>query len=542
MKKIDNPRFFGVITIIIALLICTGAMYINYISLEIDNHSSYDKTLLPAKNESNPTGYINDDFSVDKNFKSHLPIVILDTDGVQPPISTYQIEDGTFRDIEGLDPYVSGTLTILNSGNSDYNYLSDEPETESEIIIKRRGNSSMRYEKAQWLIKLRSESGQERELDILSMGEGNEWVLNGTMADKSFMRNYIAYWSASQFMPFVPDNEYCEVLIKNEGNYYYNGIYLLGENISQGSNRVDIEKYAPSDSINSYIVRRDREDENAVMLNTFGIKEGLYPESHAFGVIYPGRNSIQPEMINYIEESISLFEKAIYSNNSKVQDTYSRYINVESFADYFILNEFFASYDSGNYSTYFYADKNGIINMGPVWDFDGTMDNYYYEPLEYDSLGLQIKPWFDRLCLDEKFISLLEERYVDISRGALSSTIVSRKIDEITAYLGPAINRDWLRWNHIYAVDAQEKSSSRILQSYIDEDGDLIRRNAKTFEEEILRIKAALSNHSKYIYDNISTLKHTAEFSSGLSNYSGAFLLLALLAFLIPAFWVEYKK
>ena len=46
----------------------------------------------------------------------------------------------------------------------------------------------------------------------------------------------------------------------------------------------------------------------------------------------------------------------------------------------------------------------GKLTMGPVWDFDGAMDNYMYEPFETGSLAFYTKPWFNRLCKDEGFL------------------------------------------------------------------------------------------------------------------------------------------
>ena len=50
-------------------------------------------------------------------------------------------------------------------------------------------------------------------------------------------------------------------------------------------------------------------------------------------------------------------------------------LDMDSFVDFFIINEFFASYDAGQHSTYMYKSAEGKLTMGPYWDFDGAMDN-----------------------------------------------------------------------------------------------------------------------------------------------------------------------
>ena len=100
-----------------------------------------------------------------------------------------------------------GTVTLLDRPGGE-NKLGDLPAVTSNIQIKRRGNSSMMYEKAQWLMKLQTESGQDNDLDLLGMGSEHEWILNGSMWDKSMMRNYLGFWLAAQTTLLVPDSRF----------------------------------------------------------------------------------------------------------------------------------------------------------------------------------------------------------------------------------------------------------------------------------------------------------------------------------------------
>ena len=67
----------------------------------------------------------------------------------------------------------------------------------------------------------------------------------------------------------------------------------------------------------------------------------------------------------------------LYSQDEALFKTYDRYIDVDSFVDYFLLNEFFGNYDAGNHSTYMYKESGGKLHIGPVWDFDQAMNNYF---------------------------------------------------------------------------------------------------------------------------------------------------------------------
>lgn len=497
--------------------------------------SAYSVPLPPAPLEQDPLSHIGEAFSVDPDFTSHLPIVILDTNGIEPPVnSRLDAAQGRFVNIDGIEPYVDGTMELI-CGESGVNSLRDTPSVTSAIRIKRRGNSSMLYEKGQWLVKLVTGSGQYNDVDLLGMGPEHEWILNGSMFDKSMLRNYLAYSIASEFLPYTPDNHYCEVISRNGDTYTYQGVYLMGESIKQGADRVNIADYTVSRAFNSYLVRRDRLDDDAVTLETYGRLNGFSAEYLA--LLYPNKHSVTADTVHYVEQDISAIEQILYSDDPEVFAAYPRVIDVDSFVDYFLLNEFFASYDSGNFSTYFYKDLGGKLCMGPVWDYDGTMDNYLPEGLKAEHTALQTKPWFDRLCRDRTFLERLERRYAQLRRGSLSEAHVMERTDEIIQYLGVAQEREWARWGHWYAT--QNKYS---LLDEVREDGTVVHRNASTYQDEIYRLKTALRAHGNSIPEALKALQRSAPVSTGLNEWMGWLLLLAAFVFFAPAVYVGFRK
>ena len=393
----------------------------------------------------------------------------------------------------------------------------------------------MNFEKAQWLIKLVTDSGQDREIDILGMGAEHEWILNGSMYDKSMLRNYLAYSVISKIMQYTPDSRFCEVLIKKGTSYSYQGVYLLCESIKQGTNRVDIAEYKERDTFNSYLVRKDRYDVEALTLENYGRIHGFNPEY--LSLLYPSKYRATVDMAEYVNRDISYIEEILYSEDTKIFGSYKDVINVDSFVDYFLVNEFFGNYDAGNNSTYFYKDLGGRLSMGPVWDFDGAMDNYIYEPLDTESLAFNTKPWFDCLCKDINFVKKLENRYTKLRQGPLSNDYVIGKIDEIISYLGGAIDREWMRWGHWYTSENMYS-----LKDYTGNDGVTLKRNAVTYDDEIYRIKTVLREHAANIPDSLKLLEKNTEMTTGLSKWMGWLLLLAAVVFLIPAVLVSYKK
>lgn len=531
-------RLVEAIAIVLMLALCLAAS-IGYTALHGNpGRSSYADTLPAAPIEDNPIAGINDDYTINSSFSSHLPLVILDMGDQEPPITTKGVQgENRYVEIEGIDPYVWGSFTLID-GNDGENRITDPPVAQSSMRIKRRGNSSMHYEKAQYSVKLITESGQDNDLDLLGMGAEHDWILNGSSADKSMLRNYLCYYVSSKVLPYTPDSRYCEVIIKTSTNYVYQGVFLLTESIKQGENRVDIEEFSATQPFNSFLVRRDRYDETDDRILDIDVPGGSV-EAHTsyFYCLYPGRTSITEEQKIYIENQITKIENILYSDDEKIFETYPDYINVDSFVDYFVINEYFGSYDAGQYSTYLYQDLGGKITIGPVWDFDGAMDNARSAMLETEVTSMQTKPWFERLCKDKTFLEKVGKRYAELRRGLLSDQNIDALIEEIQDYLGGAIDREWMRWNHLYTQRHQFS-----LHDLVDSNGDLIIRETTRYDQEITRIRTALRNHGDALSARLDVLMKSVEFQTGVSEYQGVFLFVAAMMFLVPAYYVSYRK
>ncbi|MPM88942.1 hypothetical protein SDC9_136046 [bioreactor metagenome] len=221
----------------------------------------------------------------------------------------------------------------------------------------------------------------------------------------------------------------------------------------------------------------------------------------------------------------------LYSDDPEVFATYSRYIDVDSFVDYFLFNEFFGSYDAGKNSTYMYKELGGKLHMGPVWDLDGALDNYVAQPLEWEVTAFQTQPWFDRLSMDDNFLDKLERRYAELRRGPLSDKTLYETVDGIAAYLGSAVEREWTRWGHIYTTFNRYSMQS---------DGGLV-RNTSEFRQEVYRIKTSISRHAEAIGPYLDVLEKSAEMNTDASLYTPLALLLAILVFAVPAYYASRK-
>ena len=379
--------------------------------------------------------------SIDEDtFSSHLPVVSIETGGVVIPGRPEQGQH--VKDIE--NSFIQADMRIYDR-EGELNKLSSQPVLESKINIRVRGNSSRTFDKVGYLFKFTDDAGMERKLEVMGMEKDSTWVLHGPYLDKTLMRNYMWYNLAGQIMEWAPDVRYCEVFLDHE----YQGLYVMAEQISMGEGRIEMTKYDGKSNISSYIVCADRESVNDVQyLDNF--TSYALRINGKLEVKYPGASRITPELTEYISRDFSRFEKALYSfDYDTARYGYQNYIDVDSFVDYFIINEVTQNTDAGLYSTYFYKDVSGKLKMC-VWDFNNCCDNYIEDQTPMAGFFMQNRPWYFMLCKDEAFMEKVITRYHQLRKGILSEEAVESNIARVQSYLGPAIERNFEKWGYSF--------------------------------------------------------------------------------------------
>lgn len=474
------------------------------------------------------TNYRSKEIRVDTSFTSNLPLVVIDTGSQKPQRGVVWDSEKGYYVPTGEDPYAYGEIYVIN--NSDgINQVDDYAETYSLCKVKLRGNSSGNYDKEQYLLKLIDEDGKSEKKNILGMGSDNEWILNVSFIDKSLLRNYLAYMTAGELMPYTPDAHFCEVLWKDETGYRYQGVYLLMESIKVGKHRVDLPAYSENGRITPALLRRDRYNENGLMLDNYATQNGF--TSGYLDIEYPNKEDITEKGIRNITEQINRFERALYADSWEEFVKYRDYIDMQSFVDYFILNEFFLNYDAGYNSTYMYMNYSGKLTMGPVWDFDQAMDNNATDIANLYTTAFHSAPWFDRLLQDPVYVAAIIERYGELRESILSDESIGDFVYETVAYLGDAVERDWARWGYYYTDGNYLKSDP-----YKKED-----RNTDSYQEEVDKIMNVLSVHAAWMDKHLDSLyqfkmislEDAEQYSIDRKDYRSALAVVFIAVFLV---------
>ena len=439
------------------------------------------------------TNYREKELLVDASFTSNLPLIVIDTKGVKPRRGVVWDGEKEYYVPTGEDPYAYGEISVIDNADGQ-NRPIDNAKIHSLCKMRIRGNSSGNYDKEQYLIKLIDEEGKREKQNVLGMGSNSEWILNVSFIDKSLMRNYLAYMTAGEIMPYTPDVQFCEVLWQDEEGYRYEGVYLMMESIGVGKHRVDLPRYSENGPITPALLRRDRYNANGIMLDNYATQKGL--TSGYLDIEYPDKEIITQKGVWNITEQVNRFEQALYADEWEDFVEYRNYVDMQSFVDYFILNEFFLNYDAGYNSTYVYMNYSGRLTMGPVWDFDQAMDNNETVSANLETTAFHSAPWFDMILRDPVFTAAIIERFAQLRESILSDEAIEAFVEETSNYLGPAIDRDWARWGYYY-IDGNY---------LLPDDPGGKDRNTHTHQEEVDRILDVLSRHGAWMDAHLDSL------------------------------------
>jgi hypothetical protein len=352
----------------------------------------------------------------------------------------------------------SGERIIADMGLMDYtssgkrNTLTDSCNVYSgKISIKIRGSSSQMFPKKNYNFETQDDTGANRNVPLLGMPEENDWVLHGPYTDKTLIRNVLSYHIAAATKSYAPRTRWIELFINNQ----YTGVYVLTEKIKQDHDRVDIAELDPEDIsgdqlTGGYIFQIDRDDPEPDDGWYSAYRENVFYAYHD-----PGYDQLVPEQKTYIRDFVSGFEDAVKSASSEAD--FLSYIDVNSFADYWIPTEIYKHVDGYKLSFYMYKEidsRGGRLHFGPVWDLDLAYGNSDFgeEPVPQGwswtlAETSSIRPfWITDLMATDTIRNCIACKWQELRAGALSTDALMQFIDDNLETIEEARIRNFARW------------------------------------------------------------------------------------------------
>jgi hypothetical protein len=153
-------------------------------------------------------------------------------------------------------------------------------------------------------------------------------------------------------------------------------------------------------------------------------------------------------LFDKIKADVQHLEDVLYSETfSNPEEGYRKYLDVDSFVDWYLVNEITKTNDAIFYTSVFmyYDEEQKKYCMGPVWDFDISLGNINYNDCDKPE-GFRIKnySWTKRLFEDPYFVSLVKDRW-NAKKNEFFT--LQQYIDEQAAYINDAQTQNFNLWN-----------------------------------------------------------------------------------------------
>lgn len=381
---------------------------------------------------------------VSDSFSSNIPLVYINT----------------FFQAPRVDSMISGFARIVDKNGVNRNCAADSIlQYIGHVDLKVRGNFSLNFPQRSYSLELKDANHNDTSVALMGMPAESDWILMNTWNDRSLLRNPLVYAMHNKMGHYATRTKYCEVFLNGE----YLGIYQFTEKIKRDKNRVDISKLKDTDLAGDsltggYIFKHD------YVIDTLGWTSDIAPLTCTtnfanYQYVYPTINNIKPEQATYLRSYVDSFEQIIFSPDfADSIKGYRKYIDVESFADYLICNEFAWNGDGFSKSMYFYKDrdsKNGKLYAGPVWDFDWSLkkmpwvndsiDIWSYKTNRCNNFQATL-PWFDIMMEDTFFQNVVRCRYEYFRRNFLNESVIYAYIDSVNNLLQESQIRHYNKW------------------------------------------------------------------------------------------------
>lgn len=363
--------------------------------------------------------------------KQNIPVVRITTDGG--------------AGIYDKKNYVPGSITI----EDPQKMYSDVENFTARMGIRGRGNSTWGWPKKPWKVKL------DEKASLLGMPKDKEWALLANYSDRTLVRNITAM-KLSEICGFSWTPRMCsvEVYLNDE----YQGVYTLCEHKKVSDDRVNIDVVTESDNEGYavtggyYLEIESNQDETTCWWTAMGVP-----------MMFSDPEEPTPAQLAYVKALFDSFEHALWADDWSETTGYPNYIDVDSFIDYYIVQELTKNIDGNLRKSSFITKERGKkMEMCHLWDFDLTLGNCGYFPgaigngpegfwiRDYNSNSVYGGGWFWYLFRDPAFVDAVKVRWNELMPQLET---IPDFIDEHVFSLAKAQKRNFEKWSINESVD-----------------------------------------------------------------------------------------
>jgi len=257
------------------------------------------------------------------------------------------------------DNWYDATLNVHNTG---VKFEMDDVR----VTVRGRGNSTwigMGYKRP---IRFRFPNDEWRAM-FDSPHVGRDWVTFANAMDPSHLRNFSAYYLGDILgtFNFTPQTWFTHLYLDGD----YRGVYMLLDEREAIEGRGDLN-LDEDPTISEYMIEYDTRtarSEDPVNSHWVDVRG-------AWDIRYPSTSDWMAEANNphalYVEDYLTRIDNALLKDD---RDTIESMLDIASFVDFYIVQEFIKNNDSQLSSLFFQIRGEGVsrrLYAGPLWDFD----------------------------------------------------------------------------------------------------------------------------------------------------------------------------
>lgn len=373
------------------------------------------------------------------------------------PAVFIETESKNMEKIHGNKEYEeSGNICVIQeSGVVDYRGKLEK--------LTGRGNTTWSYNKKSYTFDL-----YEKET-LCGLDESKKWNLLAIFREGTRMGTKIVMDMADYMgLDYTVSSTWVDLYLNGE----YVGNYLLSEPVMVGDNAVDIYDLEEENRRNNpdfdmaatydegnkkgyeledvrtvnggFLIEKDVSQYYVNEKSGFVTNQGM-----CFSVKAPAHAS--REQIAYISNYIQHLENLMITRDKE----YLNYIDLDSFAKRFLIDEISLNFDANKTSMYFYLDKDDpILYAGPVWDYDTAMGEcnsgwaeggqVNYERSNIGLSGTDILEWNNVLYEQPEFYEHMCENFTALL--PFMEYMLEEGIDLYAERVKSSSNMDDIRW------------------------------------------------------------------------------------------------
>ncbi|MBN2195541.1 MAG: CotH kinase family protein [Polyangiaceae bacterium] len=395
---------------------------------------------------------------------SNLPIIIVDGYGGGKPSDKSVYLDAAVMIFEPVDGVASMAALPAVALRAGYHV---------------RGQSSASFPQTPYKIELWDNANQDLDCPVLGMPADSDWALIPPYYDRSLVRNPFVFALGRDMGMQSPRDRFAELYINYEahpiGEGDYQGIYWVTETIKNNKVRTNLaqlkeEDTALPDITGGYIFKFDQmaaEEPTLTCTGSDPISGFGFPgfpggtggrgAAAEPGTCWTDLEVVDPEPLiepqqTWLTQYVQEFHDTLHL--TPVGD-YTAYIDVPSFIDYLLICEMTMDVDSYVRSAFYFKDRDGKINAGPLWDYNfalGGVGAMNPLPDTSNQTGWRVhgqrnvNNWYPKLVTDPAFVNQVVARYTELRQTLLSQAALEARITEFTTPLQQAIVRDFAKW------------------------------------------------------------------------------------------------